>query len=134
MKKIFLLIAVLSICFLDTDESYSDSYWAKTFGGNDTDNPYAIQQTSDGGYIAGGVYQRFDSSINATNYDHYILKTDSLGNKLWEKIYDFTPNDGWCIHGSIIRELSDGGFAYISSVNCGQNPTLDLSKYKLDKD
>lgn len=90
-----------------------------------------VWPTSDGGYIAGGIYQWFDTTINAINYDHYILKTDSLGDMLWEKIYDFTTNDGWCISGSIIRELSDGGFAYISTVNCAQNPPQDLSKYKL---
>lgn len=90
-----------------------------------------VWPTNDGGYIAGGVYQWFDTSISAINYDHYILKTDSAGNTLWERIYDFTTNDGWCLSGSTIRELSDGGFAYIGAVNCGQNGWPALSKYNL---
>jgi len=90
-----------------------------------------VWQTSDKGYIAGGYYQRWDSVINDWNYDHYILKTDSAGNIQWEKNYDFTVLDGMCVEGSIVRELDNGGYAYISCINCAQNPPDPLSKYLL---
>jgi hypothetical protein len=90
-----------------------------------------VWQTSDKGYIAGGYYQRWDNSINDWNYDHYILKTDSVGNTEWERNYDFTVLDGMCIEGSIVRELNNGGYVYISCINCAQNPPNPLSKYLL---
>ena len=133
LKKTFLrsstILILITLIFLDQSYAQSQIVFAKPV--NSKAFIENIWPTSDGGYIAGGIYQWYDSSINAINYDHYILKTDSLGDMLWEKIYDFTPNDGWCHSGSTIRELRDGGFAYISSVNCGQNPPQDLSKYKL---
>ena len=56
--------------------------WAKTY------NPYgggalwAIQQTSDGGYITGGRTQ--DMSFS----DYILLKLDSSGSPLWSNSYD----------------------------------------------
>jgi len=122
---------LLFLTFICLDQLYAQSQIV--FSKNVNSNAYVenIWPTADGGYIAGGTYERWDANINAVNYDHYILKTDSLGNTLWEKIYDFTQNDGKCVNGSVIRELNDGGYAYISSVYCGQNGAPQQSKYKL---
>lgn len=90
-----------------------------------------VWPSSDKGYIAGGYFARWDTIVNDWNYDNYILKTDSMGNILWEKTYDFTIIDGMCVHGSIVRELSNGGYVYISSINCAQNPPNPISKYLL---
>ncbi|MFA5032089.1 MAG: T9SS type A sorting domain-containing protein [bacterium] len=54
-----------------TDSSGS-TLWTKTFGGNDDDKGYSIQQTSDGGFIvAGETY-----SFGAGNNDVYLIRLD----------------------------------------------------------
>ena len=44
--------------------------WEKTFGGSDKDMAYAVQQTSDGGYILAA----------GSNGDAWLIKTDAKGN------------------------------------------------------
>src|SRR3954447_17093120 len=65
--------------------------WDKTFGGNDDDEPYALQQTSDGGYIMGGYSASNRSSNKSDNsrggYDYWVVKVDASGNKQWDKTF-----------------------------------------------
>jgi hypothetical protein len=75
--------------------------WEKTFGGSYDDRAYCIQQTSDGGYIVAG-YTWSSSEWE----DVYILKLDANGNKLWEKTFGGSDNDGaW-----FIQQTIDGGY------------------------
>lgn len=60
---------------LKTDEN-GDTLWTRTYGGEDNDVLWGMQQTSDGGYILiGDTY-----SYGAGNSDLWLIKTDSLGN------------------------------------------------------
>lgn len=117
--------------FYCSEKSYSQTVFAKTYQ-SDTEIEN-VWQTADKGYIAGGYSKRWDTILSDWNYDHYILKTDSLGEIEWEKNLDFTKLDGGCIHGSIVRELNNSGFVYVSCINCAQNPPNELSKYLLVK-
>ncbi|KAA3651205.1 MAG: T9SS C-terminal target domain-containing protein [Bacteroidetes bacterium] len=61
-----------------------DTLWTKTFG--DTTDYYTFRmaiQSSDGGYVAVGE----TSYPHGTFSDGWLVKTDSLGNKLWERNY-----------------------------------------------
>jgi hypothetical protein len=49
--------------------------WSKTYGGNNQDNGYAVEITSDGGYVATG----YTHSFGAGQYDIYLVKTDANG-------------------------------------------------------
>src|SRR5690606_33390100 len=56
--------------------------WDKSFtqaGGYRIDGR-DVRQTSDGGFLIGGY--NMSPSVNGTAY--YLLKTDSLGNKIWD--------------------------------------------------
>jgi len=63
--------------------------WDKTFGGTLEDHLSSVQQTADGGYILGGYSFSGISGDKSQNSwgecDFWIVKTDSLGNKLWDK-------------------------------------------------
>ena len=66
--------------------------WYKTFGGPTVDQGYCVKQTSDKGFIVQCRVNSFSS-----NNDIMILKTDSLGNLQWQKLFnyseEFFPSD-----------------------------------------
>ena len=57
--------------------------WRKTYGGEEFNWLYDIESTSDGGYIAGGVFE-YQNRMCA-----WMLKTDEDGNETWSAINDF---------------------------------------------
>lgn len=63
-------------------DSSGNILWQKTYGGTDNDYFTSIQQTSDGGYIATGYSMSF-----GIGGDFWVVKTDSLGNVLWQKSF-----------------------------------------------
>ncbi|HKR04106.1 MAG TPA: T9SS type A sorting domain-containing protein [Bacteroidia bacterium] len=114
MKKINpTLILVLFMNFLFAQNPLVKQ-WDKGFGGLKDDELFSCQQTSDGGYILGG---RSSSGIggdktqaawdpSGQSYDYWIVKTDLLGNKLWDKTFGGTNND-WLY---FLQQTTDGGY------------------------
>jgi hypothetical protein len=86
----------------------SKEIWNKTFGGNDDDRAYSVQQTSDGGYIVIGFTGSF--GLGGVR-DAWLIKTDSFGNKQWDRMYGGVA-DEW---GFSVLQTSDGGYIFISS-------------------
>ncbi|QMU29533.1 FlgD immunoglobulin-like domain containing protein [Adhaeribacter radiodurans] len=65
--------------------------WDKRFGGTNADHLTALLAAPDGGYLLGG-YSRSgrtrDKSENGGGVeDYWVIKIDSLGNKLWDKTF-----------------------------------------------
>jgi len=76
--------------------------WQKTFGGNNEDYAYSIQQTTDGGYIVAG----YTRSLGAGKYDVYVLKLNSDGNLAWQKTFGGSVED----YAYSIQQTTDGGY------------------------
>jgi len=75
IKKIVFLVVFFSL-ILVSRLTKAESLWAHTYGGNDDDYAFSIEQTSDGGYIvAGETY-----SFGAGGCDFWVLKLDPSGN------------------------------------------------------
>jgi len=84
--------------------------WDKRFGGTDDDRLTSVRQTSDGGFILGGTSNSGVSGdkteLSQGSFDYWIVKTDSLGNKQWDKRYGGTEADFlW-----FAEQTSDGGY------------------------
>lgn len=85
---------------IKTDSSGNEQ-WNKTFGGSIRDYGYSVQQTFGGGYIMVGYTNSFTSSD-----DIYLIKTDSSGNKVWDKLLGGIYSE----EGKSVQQTTDGGY------------------------
>ncbi|GAB6068749.1 hypothetical protein JCM13664_20700 [Methylothermus subterraneus] len=99
--------------------------WAKTYDTSAGEEAFAVQQTSDGGYVLAGW---------TNSRDAWVLKMDATGTIQWQKAYSAVP--GSRDLASSIQQTTDGGyivagftdaFAYYGEVN-------NLLVFRLDAD
>ena len=95
--------------YLVKTNSSGDQLWQKTFGGSNYDEGCSVQQTSDGGYIIAG----FTESYGSGSRDVYLVKTDSDGEKLWEKTFGGSNDD----EGYSVQQTFDGGYVITGYTN-----------------
>ena len=76
--------------------------WTNTFGGNEDDFGYSIQQSTDGGYVVVGSTKSFGNG----GYDVWLIKIDTSGNEVWSQTYGGVNND----EGYSLDLAADGGY------------------------
>ncbi|WP_460473509.1 3-coathanger stack domain-containing protein [Emticicia fontis] len=102
-------------------DANGNKIWDKRFGGNGRDDLNTIAATSDGGYLLGGTTES-DLSGDITESsrgiaDYWVVKIDSLGNKLWDKRFGgagidvnksviSTPDKGFLLGGYSDSDIS----------------------------
>ena len=92
--------------------------WDKRFGGTKNEILKSVYQTRDKGFLLGGysnsgingdkTQANWDTNSVSMNpsYDYWIVKIDSLGNKLWDKRFGGIYDDKF----SCLIPAGDGGF------------------------
>ncbi|HKR05119.1 MAG TPA: T9SS type A sorting domain-containing protein [Bacteroidia bacterium] len=97
-------------------DSLGNKEWDRRFGGSKTEYLFNIKRTIDGYYLLGGISQSDSSGDKTQNawyngvnptLDYWIVKIDSIGNKLWDKRFGGIAHEDE--FGNIIAS-SDGGF------------------------
>jgi hypothetical protein len=99
--------------------------WARTYGGASKDPAYAVQQTTDGGYVVAGW-----TGFGAGSYDFWVLKLDAWGNITWQKTYGGAGMDG--TFSTDIQQTTDGGFIVAGETSSFGAGSRDAWVLKLD--
>jgi len=104
--KLLKTIRFITLCFLcifnfQFVQAQPVLSWAQFYGGSSWDEGHCVRETSDGGFIIGGLTMSYSVGL----YDVYLLRTDHNGELLWTQSYGGT---GWD-EARVIQETSDGG-------------------------
>lgn len=111
-------------------DSNGNIEWQRTIGGDANDGLRTLIQTSDGGYIVGGLSQSGISGEKSESargifpsYDYWLLKLDNQGNIEWQKTYGGDDYDDLIA----VRQTSDSGYILggNSISNAGYEKTED---------
>lgn len=112
----------------------------KEFGGNKSDDGYAVIQTCDGKYLVAGSVKSKANDVTCNNggagnftFDAWLLKLDTSGAKQWDQSLGGVYND----EAHSIKELWDGSYVMagefgtdLNGENNGQN--VYVVRFELD--
>ncbi|MBK7567989.1 MAG: T9SS type A sorting domain-containing protein [Bacteroidetes bacterium] len=89
--------------------------WQKSYGGSGNDEGLSIIKTVDSGYVIGGrtISSDGDVGINYGNNDCWIIKLNSDGDLLWNKVIGGSLGE----EAISIIQVSDGGFIFTGYSN-----------------
>jgi len=99
---VFQIIFLLIIFFSAISLQAQYLQWSQNFGSVGDDGGESMVLSNDGGIIITG----FISQIAYGYRDVLLMKTNSSGNQIWNKIYNLHLND----IGRSVRSTSDGGY------------------------
>jgi len=95
--------------YLVKTDSLGDTLWTRTYGGSNSDEANAVEQTTDGGYMIAG----YTSSFGAGGQDFYLVKTDNVGDTLWTRTYGGNSDENaWDA-----QQTTDGGYVLAGNVS-----------------
>jgi len=84
--------------------------WVKTFGGSEVDQAVAVVESNDGGFVVLGSTNSNDGDVDdrasIDEYDYWVIKVNSNGEKQWSKSYGGTNDET----ATNIQKTSDGGY------------------------
>jgi len=89
--------------YLIKTNSSGDTIWTKTYGDQNENTGWSVNQTTDGGYILGCT------TATPNPYDLWLIKTNANGDTIWTKTFgDTSPQ--YAGFDRCLQQTSDGGF------------------------
>ncbi len=104
--------------------------WQKIYGGSDSDTPKQFLSLPDGGFLLFGDTFSVDGDVgcnhrpNGATSDLWLVRTDSLGNKLWDRCYGGSHQE---FAGKIIHDHEEDCFIIVASTGSDDG---DISDHK----
>jgi hypothetical protein len=113
-------------------DSVGTKMWERSFGGDAFDELHTLALTRDGGFLLGGwasSYARGNkTSPNLGGFDFWVIRTDGVGNKLWEQTFGTDGSD--YLYG--VQQTTDGGYILAGfTIPTNVNSRADLLVIKL---
>jgi predicted secreted protein len=110
----YALAGQLSYANVDPEKGWSEGWlaktdekgnveWTRTYGGENGERVNSLIETADGGFALAGS----TGSFGAGGDDFWLVKTDSNGNMIWNRVYGGIFGD----KAQSLVVTSDGGFA-----------------------
>jgi hypothetical protein len=112
--------------FIFATDSNGNLLWRQTFGGPGTNALFDLIEDPSGNLIGTGYGNSLSNGVDPINVT--ILKTDPLGNLLWEREYGFNSID----IGYIIRPSPDGGYLVAGRATTADDEDFYLLKVNSD--
>ena len=106
-------------------DANGNELWNTSFGGGYLDTGRNIQQTVDGGFIIMGTTM----SYGAGDGDVWLIKTDSLGNELWNSTFGGSKWD----EGKSVRQTADHGYFITGDYTDPVRGDLEVYMIKTDE-
>jgi hypothetical protein len=120
----------LSSIYLIKTNASGDTLWTTTYsGGGESNSGRSVQQTTDGGYI---IVSPNTSNAQRGDCQAYLVKTDSTGDRLWQRWYG-GDHSRWWASGYSVQQTSDGGYILAGYISSDPNfHTFDVYLVKTD--
>jgi hypothetical protein len=112
-----------NVILIKTDSNGNEE-WINAYGGDDDDEGYSVQQTSDGGYIITGYTKSYGFGLN----DVFLIKTDASGNQSWIKTFGGAQDD----EGYSVLQTDDGGYLIAGVTSSSGAGSRDVLLVKTD--
>lgn len=110
--RLFIILLYILLTYCNSYSQPLTKKWDKTYGGSGMDITYDLIQTCDAGFLIGGyTFSDVSGLVTSPNRgegseDYWVVKTDSLGNVMWDKRFGGDGYDNFhCISNS-----TDGGY------------------------
>ena len=94
--------------YLIKTDGNGNEQWSQTFGGEENNDGFSVQQTTDGGYIIVGMSYTLDFHM-----DVYLIKTNFNGIEQWSQVLGGL-GDEWAYSG---QQTTDGGYIITGYIN-----------------
>jgi hypothetical protein len=109
--------------FLVRTNSAGDTLWTRVYGGSSSQEFLSVVEMPDGGFAITG----YDTRFNVASKDVLVLRTNSIGDTLWTRIYGNAQTD----IGHDIQLTNDGGLILAAEYIAPTHNTPDFSLLKL---
>lgn len=105
--------------------------WEKTYGSDGWDTGYAIEHTSDAGFVAVGEVDALAGGRDMTtdSSNAWVLKLDMSGNIVWQAAYGGLRDDT----ATSVAETPDGRYVVAGDSDSWTQEWADLWVFKLDR-
>ncbi len=122
MKKLICTLIFLQLSYFSLQ---AQTLFSRTYGAFGEFNVgQSVVSSSDGGYVFLGS----SGGWGAVNGDMALVKTDSLGNSLWEHIY----GNGFTEQGISLKRITNGGFILAGITNEGVAGDYNIRVVQVD--
>ena len=100
--------------------------WQFSFGGEKTDEGWAVLQTEDHGFVVAGFGESFGDD---NDQDIFILRMDADGRVIWTTFYD----EGYQEQPRAILTLPDGNFLIVGTISKDIGASEDIYLLKINR-